>query len=397
MGRLLISFCLAICLTLSQIASASDSPICEGVEVHSVDMTLAGIKPAMLDWWWDNIDTTERYSAWSPNTHQFFEWVQQPTQPNHLDYSVGASYRAINQIANVDMSLLVTRLEPGFINTTSEYDHSILSRLEFEGYESGSNSGYLVHQYTADESGDNLLLRSTFCFPPEITYKYSGLAEWYAQYLQQAMFNLTRFLPDLFQSEFVEGELLTRGEYKVTLINLLQKKVVVNQEIKGITPDMLDWWWDNINTTQRYKQWHPTAHVKFKWRKPPENPDQLQYSVGAVQFVSEYLGKYKSNLLITWLDPAKAKDKVQYDHWLYAKTDLSAVRGIFPQRMIHEYTLNSEGDGILMRSTFTIPSFLDIVMPGFTRELGKHAQQEMQFLQYFLPELFTAEYVTKQP
>jgi uncharacterized protein YqeY len=46
-----------------------------------------------------------------------------------------------------------------------------------------------------------------------------------------------------------------------------------------------------------------------------------------------------------------------------------------------------------MRSTFTIPSFFDFFLPGFSRELAHHAQQEMQFLQYFLPELFRKEYL----
>jgi hypothetical protein len=44
-----------------------------------------------------------------------------------------------------------------------------------------------------------------------------------------------------------------------------------------------------------------------------------------------------------------------------------------------------------MRSTFNVPFFLDWVMPEFTSELGKHALQEMQMLQYFLPELFAEQ------
>jgi hypothetical protein len=38
-----------------------------------------------------------------------------------------------------------------------------------------------------------------------------------------------------------------------------------------------------------------------------------------------------------------------------------------------------------------VPFFLNWVMPGFTDELGKHALQEMQMLQYFLPELFAEQ------
>jgi hypothetical protein len=28
---------------------------------------------------------------------------------------------------------------------------------------------------------------------------------------------------------------------------------------------MLDWWWDNIDSTKRYKLWHPDSHLKFTW------------------------------------------------------------------------------------------------------------------------------------
>ena len=130
--------------------------------------------------------------------------------------------------------------------------------------------------------------------------------------------------------------------------------------------------------------------------KAPLQPDERAYSVGAVQEVSEYIGRFRSTLLITWLDPDDARDKVTYDHWLYAKTDLKALRGIFPQRLIHEYRMNDTNDGILMRSTFTIPSFFDFFLPGFSRSLGHHALEEMQFLQYFLPALFEKEYVAQE-
>ncbi|GAG87536.1 unnamed protein product, partial [marine sediment metagenome] len=29
-----------------------------------IDHTLCGVTPVMIDWWWDNIDTTERYKLW---------------------------------------------------------------------------------------------------------------------------------------------------------------------------------------------------------------------------------------------------------------------------------------------------------------------------------------------
>ena len=154
-------------------------------------------------------------------------------------------------------------------------------------------------------------------------------------------------------------------------------------------------WWDNIDDTSRYKRWHPTAHRSFQWQVPPSQPDQLAYSVGAVQWVVEDIGPYRSSLLITWLDPAEAADQVEYEHWIYVKTDLKVLAGILPQRLIHEYQWNDADDGIVMRSSFTVPRFFDVIMPGFSDRLAEHALQEMQFLPNFLPELFEREYVRK--
>lgn len=363
-----------------------------------VEQEIKGVSPEMLDWWWDNINTTDRYSLWHPESHTAFEWVQPPTQPNHLDYSVGARYLATEYLAGRTVITQITRLAPSLAkrmrrDDSDSYDHWLLASIEIAGYADVYQPGWILHEYKANPATDGILLRTSFELPREMETLYPGYTDAFTSQTRQKMQNLAGFLPRLFQAEFIEGELLTRGRYTRFVSGFLVRTVVVDQEIKGITPDMLDWWWDNINTTARYKRWHPTAHVGFKWLTPPTQPDQLAYSVGAVQLVTEYVGKYKSNLLITWLDPGEVRNDVTYDHWIYAKTDIKEVRGIFPQRMIHEYTSNEMGDGILMRSRFTVPTFLDWFMPGFSRDLAKHALQEMQFLQYFLPELYRDEYL----
>ncbi|MGB3623583.1 hypothetical protein FT643_00230 [Ketobacter sp. MCCC 1A13808] len=357
-----------------------------------IEQEIKGISPEMLEWWWDNINTTERYALWH-STHTSFEWLNHPAQPNHLDYSIGASYLATNRLADFDIITKVTRIDPSVAEKKVEYEHWMLSEIEFEGYDQLTNPGWILYEFKANEATDGIVLRTSFKLPNQIGSIFPGYSQALALQIREKMQNLADFLPALFQQEFIEGELLTRGSVDRFVSGFLVRSVIVDQEIKGITPDMLDWWWDNINTTSRYKRWHPTAHVSFEWLTPPSQPGQLEYSVGAVQLVSEYLGKYRSNLLITWLDPTEVADDVTYDHWVYAKTDLKELRGIFPQRMIHEYTLNNTGDGIFMRSRFTVPTFLDWVMPGFSKELGKHAQQEMQMLQYFLPDLFAKEYL----
>jgi hypothetical protein len=41
--------------------------------------------------------------------------------------------------------------------------------------------------------------------------------------------------------------------------------LVVDHSLLGVTPEMIDWWWDNIDTTERYKLWHPKDHQSFEW------------------------------------------------------------------------------------------------------------------------------------
>lgn len=380
--------------------AASVSAECALSMVHGavvVEQEIKGIRPELLDWWWDNINTTEQFWLWHPAEHRAFQWLTPPSNPRDLDYSVGATQLVSEHVGGHDVDLRITYMDPAGAKDCVTHDHWLLARTEFSGLEAATEPGWILHEYTANTAGTGILLRTSYVMPSVAESVYPGYKDAYAQHVKKEMQNLRRFLPLLFNEEFIEGELLTRGSYRVFRSGAMTKTVVVDQEIKGITPDMIDWWWNNINTTGRYKQWNPVAHISFKWINPPVNPNQLTYSVGAVQQVYEYIGPYKSPLLITWLDPAEIRDKVTYDHWLYAQTDLKGLSGIFPQNLTHEYTLNGNGDGVLMRSTFTIPSFFDLIMPGFSAELAKHCQTEMQFWQYFLPELFQKEYLKQTP
>ena len=51
--------------------------------------------------------------------------------------------------------------------------------------------------------------------------------------------------------------------------------MVVYQDIGKVTAAMIDWWWDNMGETERYRRWHPTAHKQFTWTMPPTNPRDL--------------------------------------------------------------------------------------------------------------------------
>ena len=385
---------LAGAMLAAAVAHAGPSPE-EYANTITVRQEVVGVVPQMLDWWWDNIRTEERFQQWAPQEHLQFRLLDPPDEPNNLTYSVGTRQLVTTYLGGFMVATTVTWRSPDLWPGNEPGVRRLVAEIEFEGLEdiSQPGNGWLIHEYGYNESLDGSLIETTVLLPEVVEAAYPGYTAALENHIHGKMQNLAGFLPKLFKQEFVAAELESRGSFRVSWKGIWQKRIVVDQEIKGLTPDMLDWWWDNINTTARYKLWHPTAHTSFKWVVPPENPEQLAYSPGAVQRVSEFLGPYSAPLLITWLDPALVEDRVEYDHWLYAATDLAFLSGILPQRLIHEYQTNTAGDGIVMRSTFTIPSFFDLFMPGFSRQLGKHALQEMQFLQYFLPELFEREYL----
>jgi hypothetical protein len=152
-----------------------------------------------------------------------------------------------------------------------------------------------------------------------------------------------------------------------------------------VTTQMVDWWWDNMGGTDRYRHWHPTAHQKFTWTMPPKNANDLLYDVGSMQQVVEVIDA-SSTLDIGWLDPKMVPIPLTYPHYLYGSTNLNGTP--FRGFLVREYDA-FPGGGITMKSTFRVPP---IGGEAFARALGRHCIQEMQFLQYYLPRLFAREY-----
>ena len=63
---------------------------------------------------------------------------------------------------------------------------------------------------------------------------------------------------------------------------------------------MIDWWWDNIDNSERYKLWHPEEHVDFKWLVDPK----VHGHVGAISASIESAGDgLEFPLRIRWEDP----------------------------------------------------------------------------------------------
>lgn len=378
-------------LLMSLTLGTAEASLPEGYKIAvEFDQNIEGVAPEMLDWWWNNIRTEERFILWNPEQHISFELVSPPDDPDSLNIAVGTVQNMSEYLGGFTIDTQVTWAEP---YNTAAGDYQLVAEIEFQRLQDISipGNGWLVYDYQPDKNLTGTDVHATLLLPEVAAIAFPGIQTTLTEHLRSDLTRTSEFLPELFQQEFIETELESRGTYRVEKNGFWIKTVIVDQEIKGLTPDMMNWWWDNIDSSYRYQRWHPTAHLSFEWLEAPESPNNTTYSPGAVQKVDEYLGPYKNSLLITWLPKEEAAERVEYEHWLYAQTDLAGLNGIMPQDMIHEYQMNDTGDGIVMRSTFNVPFFLDWVMPEFTSELGKHALQEMQMLQYFLPQLFSKQ------
>ena len=98
-----------------------------------------------------------------------------------------------------------------------------------------------------------------------------------------------------------------------------EKWIVVDHIIPGVTTEMLDWWW--VNMEKGYELWCPEEHKGFKWEiKPPMNGH-----IGAVQIATESIDFGPvMDLRIEWVDPnigtPEQKDFWTYEHLLTAGT-----------------------------------------------------------------------------
>ena len=151
--------------------------------------------------------------------------------------------------------------------------------------------------------------------------------------------------------------------------------LIVNHELKGVTPEMIDWWWDHINNTERYKLWHPNDHISFKWEKSPENGH-----VGAIQCVIETV-KVPTMLRIRWEELSSIPIKATYSHVLAGSVLDSNDKPL--SWILHEY--ESIDDGTRLRTTFRLPAK---VPRWFIKALRKHNIEEISQFTNFLQKLY---------
>lgn len=362
--------------------------------IAASSFTLNKVRPEAFSWLWDNMDSALFLRG--SNDNRSFQWVQAPGSPEHLGYSAGARYRASVWLTGKIRQVEVTYLPYSSMQSRVASDNALGSkpysylaqRVQIEGRPAFD----VLLQYTpVGKTVSDTQFRIEVVSP-----NAPGEAQAYVGHLTKTLQGLApRLMKDL-DERYFNAVLKKRGSYTIgTVDSQLNVTLTVEQEIKGITTEMLDWWWDHIGDTARYRLWQPIDHVNFEWEVAPTHPD-LQYDIGARQRVKEYIGPWAMTLDITGADPLVTAPPVPTGagNYFYADADLSLLAGILPSnKLVHRWRSNATGDGVLLTSTFVNTSLARVINFDFFDDLGSHALREFQMLPYFLPRLYRREHL----
>ncbi len=182
-------------------------------------------------------------------------------------------------------------------------------------------------------------------------------------------------------------------------------------EMPGVTPAMIDWWFGwHSDSPERYKLWHPRAHVHAQWAdQPPSGSTGRARYVGYTSEVDEYLGSAMIRGAIQFRRP---QELGLVDAAVARGVDATAVCariGLVDLPVDVGYLAHhvaAVAGGSVMRSRFwvggpNITAQAALLRPamaaakrfaGLTesdaRALLVHCSQEMNHLASFLPELY---------
>ena len=84
-----------------------------------------------------------------------------------------------------------------------------------------------------------------------------------------------------------------------------EARIASRTPMPGVTPRMIDWWFGwHSDEPQRYRLWHPRAHVHAAWgtRPPPGSSGRARY-VGQTSIVDEYVGSTLGRYAIRFVAP----------------------------------------------------------------------------------------------
>ena len=188
--------------------------------------------------------------------------------------------------------------------------------------------------------------------------------------------------------------------------------VAARTDLPGVTPAMIDWWFGwHSDSPDRYKLWHPLAHVHAAWLSaPPQGRRGRARYIGYTSIVDEYIGSTLIRAAIRFVEPASlgfadpTLDDPEQATIVCARTGLGDLP-IDVGYLAHHVRRTAGGSE--MRSRFWIGgpyaagrnSALGTVMAqaarlfmrpseADARALLVHCAEEMQHLARFLPALY---------
>ncbi len=153
---------------------------------------------------------------------------------------------------------------------------------------------------------------------------------------------------------------------------------ISEHELPGVTPDMMDWWFDNMD--KGYFLWHPNDHKSFEWAVPPGKVGH----VGAILTPGQGrpggpITKGRSRREDVSFVPA---EMIIYDH-VEVNTNIDANNKNTGGYIVHQYEATDYGTRLRSISVRR-------AVPGARVEAdpGKHLREEMQRAPQFIPDLY---------
>lgn len=192
--------------------------------------------------------------------------------------------------------------------------------------------------------------------------------------------------------------------------------VAVLTRMPRVSGEMIDWWfaWHGVEK-ERYKLWHPRAHMQASFKTPlhdkPGLTDRQQY-VGNVSYVDEYIGRSSQKIAIAFQTPEdNYLDEAQFQRAKVSTAVCARIADASKRfcfgRLIH--LMRDTAHGCEMRSRFWLGDVeisalrkrgvvnrvlgsravaSRIATPEMGRDLLVHCAMEMQHLASFLPDLY---------
>lgn len=156
-------------------------------------------------------------------------------------------------------------------------------------------------------------------------------------------------------------------------------EIMLHHELRGVTAPMIAWWFDNIDTTERYKLWDPENHLRFDWVVSPHTNGHI----GAVHKVLQKMSGVPVSMSFRYTEPSEADRTDGYEHIITADCCGFLVGTIIRARYVYEWKATSYG--VLVNSRYIVAGWTPKL---FVRSIYNHDYSEQKRLADFLPELY---------